>query len=190
VSTDRDLDAIRDLATTLTTWVTAGIFRDVADQLAGHPKAQAFHHDPTVTARDPTRGAQSHAESLVTVEHGDALSADIARRNGHDRAATDGRRANQAIHAAYTSLTLAHNILSHYRPATTTTPADPTDWCRLHLEHLGHTVTRYRGQLCRLCYDYWLTNRTEPSRPELVYRDSHGRWPLGAIDPKLKMRTR
>jgi hypothetical protein len=44
------------------------------------------------------------------------------------------------------------------------------DWCRNHLNTIGVCEPRYRGDLCRFCYDVQLAEGTEPPQALLVMR--------------------
>jgi hypothetical protein len=70
-------------------------------------------------------------------------------------------------------------LIDRHRPDRWTPlpePASDDRWCRNHLQTIGACVDRYRGDLCRLCYDLHLHHpHHQTPDPELMRtRDRRG----------------
>lgn len=138
------------------------------EMLAGHPKAQDF---------EPT----GHGGSDPT-----ALSG-----TRDDRASRDSKDYARNIERARQALVDALGIASRYQNGERPAPGDIDDvWCVMHLKHEVHNP-RYRGELCRPCYErnkYQLENGMGDLMDEQVKHHANptnnGRWPRQRIDPK------
>ena len=90
-----------------------------------------------------------------------------------DLAATYRARLHNAWRAARDLL----DFLEQHRPdrwaavARHVERTSDDDWCSNHLDLRGTCVPRYRGDLCRFCYDVQLAEGVLPDRPLLRRRD-------------------
>lgn len=62
---------------------------------------------------------------------------------------------------------------------------DPTEFCALHFGlHLYEGHRRVKGDRCKLCDEFFVENKREPTPTEADYYHRHGRWPHKLYDPK------
>lgn len=99
----------------------------------------------------------------------------------------------QLLTNAGTALDHLEAFIQQWRPDRTTDTPDENDWCAHHLEHLGTCEPRYRGDLCRRCYDLNRTINALPSH-EILEAWHHGRkvteQMVAAARPKRPRRKR
>jgi hypothetical protein len=152
----------------------------MAEMRNGHPRAQGF---------DPSgQGGGSPVESACL---------DMTDKKGRmvltDEALKDGKAYVAAIERAWRALDAAGQISKRYQNGIPPVrqPDDDSDvWCAMHLRHEVHNP-RYRGELCRACYErraYQLENAMGDLTDEQVKHHSNpinnGRWPRQRVDPK------
>lgn len=151
------------------------IHRAIADQLAGHPKAQAYDTDKTSGSHgsDPTATA--------------ATTPDRAR---HDLATLEA-----ATVRAYTALLCIAALSDHYQPSHEPRRGDiarDTRGCALHeragieQHHPARVTTDFASVLdtplrdpipvCHACQDFTRRNGAVPTTEELIRHNRTGKW--------------
>lgn len=69
------------------------------------------------------------------------------------------------------------DIISTHRPDRRPLEVDePVEWCRHHLDELGVCEPRYRGDLCRPCYDFARLHGIAPPRRLLQLHRDGRKW--------------
>ena len=146
--------------------------RNMALQLNGHPRAQDF---------EPT----GHGGSDPT-----AMAGTMA-----DRAAMDGKAYTAAAKRYWSAGRELDAIARRYRNGVRPErqPEDPQDvWCVLHFKFDAHEP-RYRGQLCRPCYEQQGRLREREQRElsddDVRFHARYDKWPRKATDPKQRPRV-
>lgn len=170
------------------------IHRAIADQLAGHPRAQAYDTDKTTGSHgsDPTvTAAKVDGYGWTGDKPGKGT---IDKRTG-DRAAHDLAQLEAATVRAYTALLCVAALSDHYQPSHEPRRADidrDTRGCALHLRagiETHHPAARRTDfgtvlpqplkdplDCCQSCYDFVRTNHTLPTNEELVRHARTGKW--------------
>src|SRR5262245_46621421 len=86
----------------------------------------------------------------------------------------------RAIDAYWTAARNLTRIIDQHRPDRWTPLPDPASddqWCRHHLETIGQCETRYRGDLCRFCYELKLAHGHLPDHEAMQTRHQLGYLP-------------
>jgi hypothetical protein len=105
--------------------------------------------------------------------------------NGHtgdqdpppDRTTHIDREYQQAIWTYWQAARDLRRLIDTHRPDRWTPLPDPaTDdqWCRNHLDTIGQCEPRWRGDLCKDCYELGLTYGTTPDAEYMRARHTHG----------------
>lgn len=81
-------------------------------------------------------------------------------------------------------------VFGRYRPDRRLHTVDPSaadQWCTHHLQAIGKCEPRYRGDLCRICYDFKLAHDGKlPPADLLEHKHQGGKWNEQMIAASLK----